>query len=74
MGLHAYVPCRLIHWSLVRTHIEQRSATHTLRPVTLKQLAEASQEHSDADWKIGDVEISQVRVSVAKGTLAEQPF
>ena len=39
----------------------QRAASHSLRPVTLKQLVEATIEHSDADWKIGDVEVGQVR-------------
>ncbi|KAL1947910.1 hypothetical protein VTO73DRAFT_13634 [Trametes versicolor] len=40
----------------------RRAASHALRPVTLKQLVEASQAHSDADWTIGDVEVGQVTV------------
>ncbi|KAI1795870.1 replication protein A subunit RPA32 [Ganoderma leucocontextum] len=40
----------------------RRAASHSLRPVTLKQLVEATIEHSDADWKIGDVEVGQVTV------------
>ncbi|KAI0780923.1 replication protein A subunit RPA32 [Trametes elegans] len=38
---------------------EHTSASHSLRPVTLKQLVEASQAHTDADWMIGDVEVAQ---------------
>ncbi|EJF65865.1 replication protein A subunit RPA32 [Dichomitus squalens] len=40
----------------------RRAASHSLRPVSLKQLVEATIEHSDADWKIGDVEVGQVTV------------
>ncbi|KAH9946108.1 replication protein A subunit RPA32 [Epithele typhae] len=40
----------------------RRAASHSLRPVTLRQLLQAQQEHSDAAWKIGDVEVGQVMV------------
>ncbi|KAH9854240.1 replication protein A subunit RPA32 [Lenzites betulinus] len=49
----------------------RRAASHALRPVTLKQLVDASQAHSDADWVIGDVEIGQV--TVVAQVLSVQP-
>ncbi|TFK91040.1 replication protein A subunit RPA32, partial [Polyporus arcularius HHB13444] len=41
------------------------ATSHSIRPVTLRQLAEASQEHSDAPWKIGEQEVGQVMVVAA---------
>ncbi|KAI8998628.1 replication protein A subunit RPA32 [Trametes punicea] len=38
----------------------RRGTSHSLRPVTLKQLVDATQAHSDAEWVIGDVEVGQV--------------
>ena len=35
----------------------------TLRPVTIKQVLDAQQPHPDADFKIDDVEITQVVLS-----------
>ncbi|KAI0362110.1 replication protein A subunit RPA32 [Trametes cingulata] len=49
----------------------RRAASHSLRPVTLKQLVEATQAHSDAEWMIGDVEVGQV-TTVAQ-VLSVQP-
>ncbi|KAI0374901.1 replication protein A subunit RPA32 [Pilatotrama ljubarskyi] len=49
----------------------RRAASHSLRPVTLKQLVEATQAHSDAEWMIGDVEVGQV-TAVAQ-VLSVQP-
>lgn len=40
----------------------QRKRNDTLRPVTIKQLNEASQPHPDADFLIDDVDVGQVRV------------
>ncbi|KAI0709247.1 hypothetical protein C8Q76DRAFT_742641 [Earliella scabrosa] len=40
----------------------RQATTHSIRPVTLKMLLEATQEHSDAVWKIGDVEVGQIMV------------
>ncbi|KAI0670372.1 replication protein A subunit RPA32 [Trametes maxima] len=39
---------------------QRKYASHTMRPVTLKQLTEATQAHSDAEWMIRDVEVGQV--------------
>ena len=39
-----------------------RKRNDTLRPVTIKQLNEASQPHPDADFLIDDVDVGQVRV------------
>ncbi|KAI0647061.1 hypothetical protein C8Q79DRAFT_957591 [Trametes meyenii] len=39
---------------------QRKYASHTMRPVTLKQLIEATQAHSDAEWMIRDVEVGQV--------------
>ncbi|KAI0748134.1 replication protein A subunit RPA32 [Daedaleopsis nitida] len=40
----------------------RQATSHSIRPVTLKQLVEATQEHSDAAWRIGDVELGQITV------------
>lgn len=40
--------------------ILQRTAAHSLRPVVIKQLHDATQTHADADWLIDGVEIGQV--------------
>ncbi|OBZ75358.1 Replication factor A protein 2 [Grifola frondosa] len=40
----------------------RRGVSHSLRPVTLKQLLTATQAHSEAEWMIGDVEAGQVTV------------
>ena len=39
----------------------------TLRPVTIKQVLDAQQPHPDADFKIDDVEITQVITLVFAG-------
>ena len=36
----------------------------------LKQLAEATQDHTDAEWKIGDVEIGQVSIRICSCILS----
>ena len=41
----------------------------TLRPVTIKQVLDAQQPHPDADFKIDDVEITQVVFLVLAGCL-----
>jgi len=38
------------------------AAAHSLRPCTIKQLLNATQAHTDAEWHIEDVEIGQVTV------------
>ncbi|KAG5518743.1 hypothetical protein PMAC_002712 [Pneumocystis sp. 'macacae'] len=38
----------------------KRSSGNTLRPVTIKQILEASQQHPDAEFKIDGVEIGQL--------------
>lgn len=38
----------------------RRTAAHSLRPVTVKQLLNATQAHSDAEWTIDDAEVGQV--------------
>lgn len=38
----------------------------TLRPVTIKQVLDAQQPHPDAEFKIDDVEITQVNVIMAR--------
>ncbi|KAI0807389.1 hypothetical protein C8Q74DRAFT_1227356 [Fomes fomentarius] len=40
----------------------RQATSHSIRPVTLKQLVEATQEHSDAPWRIGDVDVGQIMV------------
>ncbi|KAH9951454.1 replication protein A subunit RPA32 [Amylocystis lapponica] len=40
--------------------LQRGGGSHSLRPVTIKQLITATQAHSDAEWMIGDVEIAQV--------------
>ncbi|THG98963.1 hypothetical protein EW026_g3304 [Hermanssonia centrifuga] len=37
-------------------------ASHSLRPVTIKQLIGATQAHADAEWHIDDMEVGQVTV------------
>ena len=38
----------------------QKATSHSLRPVTIKQLLSSTQAHGDADWMLGDCEINQV--------------
>ncbi|CCM04607.1 uncharacterized protein FIBRA_06789 [Fibroporia radiculosa] len=38
------------------------AALHSLRPVTIKQLIDATQPHSDAEWMIEDAEIGQITI------------
>ncbi|KAI0928429.1 hypothetical protein AcW1_005676 [Taiwanofungus camphoratus] len=38
------------------------AASHSLRPTTIKQLINATQAHSDAEWMIEETEIGQVTV------------
>ncbi|EPQ58034.1 replication protein A, subunit RPA32 [Gloeophyllum trabeum ATCC 11539] len=43
--------------------VHQRSAAaQSLRPVKVKQLYSATQAHTDAEWKIEDIEVGQVSV------------
>jgi replication factor A2 len=41
--------------------VQKNEATHSLRPVTIGQLRNATQAHTDADWMIENNEIGQVR-------------
>ena len=38
----------------------QKATSHSLRPVTIKQLLASTQAHGDAEWMLGDWEINQV--------------
>ncbi|KAH9935018.1 uncharacterized protein B0H18DRAFT_927723 [Fomitopsis serialis] len=40
----------------------RKGALHSLRPVTIKQLLNATQAHSDAEWTIEDAEVGQITV------------
>jgi len=50
----------------------KRGASHSLRPVTIKQLTGASQAHSDADWMIEDAEVAQVTIVAQVITIQHQ--
>ena len=50
--------CAIVLIYLQRTEISQ-----SLRPLTILQLNKASQAHVDAEWRVDDVEIGQVRPS-----------
>jgi len=41
---------------------KRTEASHSLRPVTIKQLANATQAHTDAEWQINGSEIGQVTI------------
>ncbi|KAJ3490229.1 hypothetical protein NLI96_g1587 [Meripilus lineatus] len=36
--------------------------SHSLRPVTIRQIRDATQPHTDSDWKIDNVDVGQVTV------------
>ena len=38
----------------------QKATSHSLRPVTIKQLLASTQAHGDAEWMLGDCEINHV--------------
>ena len=43
---------------------EQRTdSSHSLRPLTIGQLCRATQAHTDAEWRVDDMEIGQARIS-----------
>ncbi|KAH9843057.1 uncharacterized protein C8Q71DRAFT_735700 [Rhodofomes roseus] len=42
--------------------LRKAGALHSLRPVTIKQLLNATQAHSDAEWSIDEVEVGQITV------------
>lgn len=41
--------------------IQKSETAHSLRPMTIYQLIQASQAHTDADWVLDDQEIGQVK-------------
>ncbi|KAG4302573.1 hypothetical protein PCK1_001157 [Pneumocystis canis] len=49
-----------IQEELNQTSTIKRSNGNTLRPVTIKQILEASQQHPDAEFKIDGIEINQL--------------
>lgn len=46
--------------SILLMKVTQRGTAQALRPCTCKQLNEATQLHSEAEWTIDEVEIGQV--------------
>jgi hypothetical protein len=53
----ALLRLQLIHLAL----LQKNEAQHSLRPVTIGQLKNATQAHTDAEWMIENDEIGQVR-------------
>jgi replication factor A2 len=49
------------HCAIVLMNIQRTEISQSLRPLTVKQLNKASQAHVDAEWRVDDVEIGQVR-------------
>jgi len=41
---------------------QRTEISHSLRPLTVMQLNKASQAHTDAEWRVDDVEIGQVTI------------
>lgn len=41
--------------------IQKSETAHSLRPMTIYQLTQATQAHTDADWVLDDQEIGQVK-------------
>lgn len=42
------------------TVVYQKATSHSLRPVTIRQLLASTQAHGDAEWMLGDCEINHV--------------
>jgi replication factor A2 len=42
----------------------QKNTSHSLRPVTIKQLLASTQAHGDAEWMLDDCEINHVSPSL----------
>jgi len=52
--------------------VTRRAASHSLRPVTIYQLWNATQAHTDAEWVIDTVEVAQVTVVALVKTVQYQ--
>ena len=48
-------------YAIVLIHVQRTEMSHSLRPLTVMQLNKALQAHTDAEWRVDDVEIGQVR-------------
>lgn len=44
--------------------IQKSETAHSLRPMSIYQLIQASQAHTDADWVLDDQEIGQVNIII----------
>ena len=51
----------MVLYAIVLIYIQRTEISHSVRPLTVMQLNKASQAHTDAEWRVDDVEIGQVR-------------